>query len=67
LIERLNLLLLEVTLKAFWDATREESVLVRLNRPNKEMIFHNEPLIATTIATKKIRGIRCEANINAVT
>ena len=43
---------LEITLKIFWDATREESVLVRFNRPNNKIIFHNEPLIATTNATK---------------
>ena len=42
---------LEITLKVFWDATREESVLVRFNRPNNKIIFHNEPLIATTSAT----------------
>ena len=42
----------EITLKVFWDATREESVLVRFNRPNNKIIFHNEPLIATTNATK---------------
>ena len=43
---------LEVTLKVSWDATREASVLVRLNRTNNKIIFHNEPLIATTNATK---------------
>ena len=43
---------LEVTWKVSWDATREASVLVRLNRTNNKIIFHNEPLIATTNATK---------------
>ena len=46
---------LEVTLKVFWNATREGSLLVGLNRPNNEIIFHSEPLIATTIATKNQR------------
>ena len=57
---------LEITLKVFWDATREESVLARFNRPNSKIIFHNEPLIATTNATKSAtknqRGSLCSEN-----